>query len=194
MISDGINKLWPTEVLKDKITDQTLLDLVINELYVTYNLMKPPSDINQDNIFDSDSETMHRFKNEIVMPAIGRYLKEVFDINIEEFPHSFIRGWVAGYSPGYFMINHNHSGSQITGVFYLLVEEGRGGDITFEDPRVNANRGYTKEMMSKFKSVDYQPKSGEFIIFPSYLYHYVTPFQGKARLAVPIDFNLSTSD
>lgn len=194
MFNDGFNNLWPTPVLKDSIKDQDLLSKVINELYSTYDLVIPPAEINQDDIFDLKTEIMERFKKEIVLPAIGQYVKEVFKVNIEDYPHSTLRGWIVGYTQGYHMVNHNHSGSHITGVFYLLTEESNGGQITFEDPRTNANRGYLQEMLWTFKSKSYQPKSGEFLIFPSFLYHHVSPFHGKFRLAVPIDFNLCPYD
>jgi len=34
------------------------------------------------------------------------------------------------------------------------------------------------------------PSSGEYIIFPSYIYHYTLPFSGALRLAVPVDLFL----
>jgi len=194
LLTNGMNYLWPTPVLKDSIKDQNLLNDLVGELFALYDLQNPPSDILQDNIFESGSAIIERFKTEVVLPAFATFLKESFDLDLSNYPHSYLRGWVAGYSPGYFMINHNHSGSHMTGVFYLLVEDGKGGELTLEDPRVNANRGYLLEMMPKFKSNVYSPKSGEFAIFPSFLYHYVNPFQGQCRLAIPVDFNLADKE
>ncbi len=195
MLNDGINNLWPTTIIKDTIKDKELLDAVTNELFVMYDLYDPPSDIRQDNIFNSGSPVLERFKNEIVMPCFDRYLKEVYNIELKNYPHSFLRGWVAGYANGYFMVNHNHSGSHLSAVFYLLAEEDNsGGEIIFEDPRVNANRGYPTEMLTHFKALSHQPKTGDLVVFPSFLYHCVSPYNNKYRLAVPVDFNLADRD
>ncbi len=191
MLNEGINTLWPTVVIKDTIKDKSLMERVSNEIFVMYDLDNPPSDIKQDNIFESDSEVIQLFKTEIVVPAFARYIKEVFGLDIKDYPGHSMRGWVAGYGHGYYMNNHNHSGSHLSAVFYLLAETSTdGGAIVFEDPRVNANRGYPQEIQPMFKSLEFQPSTGDFVVFPCFLYHWVTPYRNRFRLAVPVDFNL----
>ncbi len=195
MINEGINSLWPTTVIKDTIKDQELLGNVINELFSMYDLENPPSDIRQENIFDTDSKIIQKFKDDVVIPAFSRYLKEVFKLDIKDYPGSSIRGWIAGYSKGYYMNTHNHSGSHISAVFYLLADnQADGGAIVFDDPRVNANRGYPQEIQPMFRSIEYQPNSGDLLVFPCFLYHWVTPYYDRFRLAIPVDFNLLLDD
>jgi hypothetical protein len=86
---------------------------------------------------------------------------------------------------------HNHSGSYLSAVFYLLCEENdKGGEIVLQDPRFNANRGYKEEYNNWFNNEIMTPKTGQFIIFPSFLYHTVKTFYGKIRLAMPVDLIL----
>lgn len=195
MLNEGLNHLWPTVVMKDSIKDESLLEKVSNEIFTLYDLENPPNDIREDNIFDSDSEILKTFKSDVVVPAFSRYMKDVFDLNINDYPHHKMRAWIAGYSQGYYMANHNHSGSHFSAVFYLMAEtHDNGGTIVFEDPRVNANRGYPQELQKFFKPKEFQPKSGDFVVFPCYLYHWVTPYRNRFRLAIPIDLTLYTND
>jgi hypothetical protein len=58
------------------------------------------------------------------------------------------------------------------------------------DPRANANRGYKDQFKSMFSNETYLPKSGEYLIFPSYLYHHTISFTGNMRIAMPVDLFL----
>ena len=88
------------------------------------------------------------------------------------------------------MPKHNHSGSHLSAVFYLLCEEKNGGNIVLHDPRTNANRGYVDDFQSMFDKVRFTPSSGDVLIFPSFLYHNVETFNGKMRLAMPVDLTI----
>jgi hypothetical protein len=87
------------------------------------------------------------------------------------------------------MINHNHSGAQLSAVFYLLNDNiNAGGEIVFHDPRTNANRGYNSDVWGcLFEPMRLKPESNTFFVFPSFLYHQVTEFTGKLRIAIPVD-------
>jgi hypothetical protein len=86
---------------------------------------------------------------------------------------------------------HNHAGSPISSVFYLMNEEQQaGGELVLMDPRHNANRGYQEQFKPMFENQYYAPKSGEFTMFPGFVYHHTLPFKGKIRLAMPVDLFL----
>jgi hypothetical protein len=88
----------------------------------------------------------------------------------------------------YTMPLHNHSGAQVSAVFYLLCEEkNAGGELLISDPRFNANRGYPNKMKDSFNLEIYKPKSGEVVVMPGFLHHQVATFNGKLRLAMPVD-------
>jgi hypothetical protein len=74
-------------------------------------------------------------------------------------------------------------------VFYLLNEEAdAGGDIIFLDPRSNANRSYKINDWGKwFEPIRLKTPSYTFAVFPSFVYHQVTPYSGKLRIAIPVD-------
>ena len=41
-----------------------------------------------------------------------------------------------------------------------------------------------------FEKIKFAPSSGDVLIFPSFLYHNVETFNGKMRLAMPVDLTI----
>jgi hypothetical protein len=186
----GINSLWPTNVMLSKIEHEELLAEVCHDIFTDYNLNDMPSDFKKDyDILTDGSKALQEFKKLVVVPTFDRYLQATFGVKIEKFTKPVYRSWLARPHSGYHIATHNHSGSSISGVFYLMCDEkGRGGELVLLDPRTNANRGYIEDLRHVFDPVYYKPRSGESVLFPSYMYHQTTPFVGAMRLAMPVDF------
>ena len=191
MLNNGYNALWPTTVLKSKIDNIPVLNNTVQSIFQEFNLDKPVSDFQEFDILEDGSEAMQEFKNTVVIPAFTDYLK-YHNIDLTDFPNFKLRSWLAGARSGYMIPLHNHSGAAFSAVFYLLCDEGvSGGELMLVDPRTNANRGYNSEEYKKqFSQQTYNPASGEFVIFPGFLYHYTLPFTGSMRLAMPVDLYL----
>ena len=178
-----INIEFGTPVYDTKIRSQAAKDTA-EYILINYNSSnKKSSNVSGDNIFDD--EGLIKFKNDEVIPTFKRYCS-YFNIDLEKRDYD-LRGWVTGYGTNYAMPKHNHSGSHLSAVFYLLCEETNGGDLVLHDPRTNANRGYKDEFLDMFKPVRITPKTGQVIMFPSFMYHNVETFNGKMRLAMPVD-------
>lgn len=189
MLTKGFNLLWPTYVWKGRIYNKKLADTVSQHILTNYGeANKVSSNVSGDNLFDDKFFT--EFKNDIVKPAFDDYLT-INETKLDRLDYD-LRAWVTGYGTSYAMPKHNHSGSHLSAVFYLLADEWEenGGKIRLHDPRTNANRGYTTQFGHFFEHMEYQPKSYDILIFPSFLYHNVETFNGKLRLAVPIDLTI----
>jgi len=187
-MNEGMNYCWPTTILKDTIVDKKILDGVVNHIFSNYDSeqFKESLDMKDGNLFND--KYFITFKEKIVIPSFKKYLK-LQNLNIEKNFHT--KAWITGSKSSYSMPTHNHSGSHLSAVFYLLCEDqNQGGGLILHDPRHNANRGYISELKDWFKPIKFYPKSGDIIIFPSFLYHNVEPFFGKIRLAMPIDLFL----
>ena len=180
-----MNHMWPTPVLKGKMSNQKLIDDVINHILLKYGQAnKISSNVLDENLFDD--KYFDQFKNEIVLPSFCQFYNEEFNKKLTS--NFCLRAWITGYGVNYAMPKHNHSGSHLSAVFYLISEDkNSGGKIVLSDPRFNANRGYKNDFLRWFDSEKYLPSSGDFIIFPSFLYHNVETFSGKLRLAMPVD-------
>ena len=112
-------------------------------------------------------------------------------MDLTDFPDRSLRSWITGTRNGYMIPAHNHSGASVSAVFYLMCEEdNQGGELVAIDPRTNANRGYKDEFKPLFANLVYTPQSGEYLMFPSYLYHHTNVFTGSLRLAMPVDLFL----
>jgi hypothetical protein len=110
-------------------------------------------------------------------------------MSLKNFKRCSFKSWLTGAFCNYFIPTHNHAGSHLSAVFYVFSEEqDKGGELILFDPRSNANRGFINEFQNSFKYESFTPKTGDAIVFPSFLYHQTTPFLGKIRLAIAVDF------
>lgn len=188
-MKEGFNHLWTTIILKDVILDKKLLDDITNYTLIKYGQdNKVSADITNLNLFDD--KYYDKFKNTVVLPSFQKYLTENVGTDLSNKKYK-LRAWLTGYGVSYSMPKHNHSGSHLSAVFYLLSEDNHlGGSLVINDPRFNANRGYTPDFKKWFEKIIFQPKTGDILIFPSFTYHSVDTYYGKLRLAMPVDLIL----
>jgi len=174
-----ISEYWPTSIGHVNIENEKLLEHII----LSYNLREVEPDTN--NIFDTDKNKVMIEFQKTVKTHILHYIKSIYNCTPKNFK---IKGWLAGNIQGYSMIEHNHSGAHFSAVYYVLCEtKNQGGEIYMTDPRSNANKGYPAEFQHLYSPVKIQPKTGDLIIFPSFLYHYVSAYHQQNRIAIPID-------
>jgi uncharacterized protein (TIGR02466 family) len=78
--------------------------------------------------------------------------------------------WFTNTIPGEYTRTHNHSYSDISGVYYLKTNQ-RDGDLTFLSP----NPCLSLTLFAKLgDTVSYKPENGKIVLFPGWLYHSVT--------------------
>lgn len=147
------------------------------------------------NEFEVDDDIIHCAMQKKVSPRIHElakthfelYLNEVLDISFADYKDYKFLSWVNRYENSE-MEYHTHNGSQLSAVYYPVVE-GAGGEITFYDPRFFAARGYDMKFRKLYEPVEIKPYSGLFVIFPSFLYHSVKLSTGF-KLSIPVDLFL----
>lgn len=111
-----------------------------------------------------------------------------------------LTAWAIVNGPGDFNVMHNHATHLLSGALYLQVPQmSTGGEIHFQDPRLNLN-GYETEAMLRLKlrppwhipGITIQPTEGEILIFPSWLMHCVYPFTANDADAqrIVLSFNV----
>lgn len=185
-----MNELWPTPVFKGEITDKDLLERLLQSVFLNVDLDASANDFQGLDILRDGPKEFRVFQERVILPAFNNYMREIgFDLS--DFEDARLRSWLTPVRRGYMIPIHNHYGASFSAVFYLLCEkETEGGELIVVDPRTNANRGYKDQLKPLFLNETYLPKSGEYIIFPSYLYHHTTAFTGSMRLAMPVDLFL----
>jgi hypothetical protein len=193
-INYGFNPLWPTEVLYGNTKNKEALDNACQTLFQEINFSSPRSEFlkfEHDLLNDGPPE-MQVFRDEVVWPAFEEYLNNI-GISLKDFPQRRIKSWVTGVLHGYMIPYHNHCGASLSSVFYMIIDNDKrpaGGELLLFDPRNNANRGYKEEFYKMFESKSIHPENGDYVIFPGFLYHQSTPFNGSIRLAMPVDLFL----
>jgi uncharacterized protein (TIGR02466 family) len=99
-------------------------------------------------------------------------------------------GWAVLYRAGDAQGLHVHPGAHISGVYYVsappvAMERGEPGKISFYDPRPRAHMNQLAYQGTRHRE---PPVPGDMVLFPSYLEHSVTAFQGEG-LRICIAFN-----
>jgi hypothetical protein len=186
-MTSQIKNLFPTEVMFGHF-DYDIINNATQELLTNVNFMSG-GDLSQINLLDQDGlPEFKKFIKNHAIPKFVEYTQLVFDYQLELDKCKF-KSWTVNGAGHYSLGFHNHSCATLSAVFYMLTEntQTQGGVVRFHDPRFNANRGMLAPFASKHKDYEFLPKSGDFLIFPSYLYHSVSTFHGNLRLIVPVD-------
>jgi hypothetical protein len=190
MLNNGYNDLWPTKVYVGNMENKDLVEELIQDL-----LVMPYDEIvgegQKNNILNLEIPVIQNFKNKVIIPSFEKYLNDVCNCSLQEYSDFKLKGWITSYKKDYEVYLHNHSGSEFSAVFYLMAEEETsGGEIVFIDPRHNANRGYDLNLKKSFVPISHLPKTGQLLIFPSFLYHWVNSYSSQMRIAMPVDIFL----
>jgi hypothetical protein len=184
---NNLTHAWANPILTGNIERIDIVDELVTHILSNYDLEFPPGEINNHNVLTDGK--FKPFLEQIVDPVFDEYLQKVIGKCLTDFPNRDYRGWITGAKTGYNMLTHNHNGSQIAGVFYLYNEQvDNGGELVLFDPRSNANRSYKmNDWGDMFNPIRIKAEPNTFIVFPSFVYHQTTPYNGNLRIAVPVD-------
>lgn len=191
MLNSGINDLWPTKIYKG-LMEGEVFEKALNHILMNEDLENPKGEFQSYDILNDGPQEMQEFRDKIVYPAFEEYVQSLgLDVDLNGYEDSRLRSWITGTKYGYMIPAHNHSGAHFSAIFYLVcTEQDKGGELVLIDPRANANRGFKNEFKPLFANELFSPKSGEFLIFPSFVYHHTNVFFGNTRLAMPVDLFL----
>lgn len=134
------------------------------------------------NLFTLDHPAIAQFRDRHLMPAIGDYLKNVFEDEAERLTPWPV-GWANLLDAGDWQGPHCHptTDNLASGVYYVRLPGERPnpeGRIEFINPMpASLYHGYSQ-------SRRLHPEEGLMVLFPPYYMHYVHPFQGEDRRAV----------
>jgi len=99
-------------------------------------------------------------------------------------------GWAVAYKAGHSQGLHVHPSANVSGVYYVTappatLEPGDAGKISFYDPRPRATMVQLPFQTTRHRIA---PVPGDMYLFPSWLEHSVSPFQGEGT-RICIAFN-----
>jgi uncharacterized protein (TIGR02466 family) len=102
-------------------------------------------------------------------------------------------GWAVAYRAGHTQGLHVHPGANVSGVYYVTappaaLEPGDAGKISFYDPRPRATMVQLPFQATRHRIA---PIPGDMYLFPSWLEHSVSAFQGEGtRLCIAFNGKL----
>ena len=124
-------------------------------------------DLTNDNTAKKFAKIIEKFYKKVIIDEMGwKYNSD--RVKIEGM-------WSIINKKGSFNIQHNHPNSYLSAAYYVRHPE-KSGKIRFFDPREQKNIRYPK--IKKYTDlsaviIEKDPKEGDLLIFPSYLYHSV---------------------
>ena len=180
----------PTAVYKDKLGYK----LTSQQKDVLHNLVIHPNELSEEmGILDRPE-----FKpmKDIVFSHVEKYEKDVCGFK-SSLSFKLTESWYRETVPGHNHPDHNHPNSMLSGVVYLNVPK---GDKSHEGINLIhiENRGVFKNHEFRY---DYTPtkynqittfvpvETGDIVLFPSYLYHFVTHNESRNESRRVISFN-----
>ena len=150
--------------------------------------------------FENDNATVQQLKQLLIGNTrnyLAEYWKQESTLPLAELTDLELRmtGWSVILRSGNISTPHTHPGAHLSGVYYVTTNEEaqrsqRGaGNLALVDPRIRASVAPIRNQKS---NAMFAPKSGLVIMFPSFLEHFVLPFQGDG-LRISIAFNITLS-
>lgn len=114
----------------------------------------------------------------LITDYLNIYSRDILGVTDNDL--SITQSWV-NFNPkntGHHM--HNHYNSVLSGTFYLSVPDGVTGDMVIEDNRPRGTIQHRGQLnFFNTAQIFVTPKQYDLVIFPSYMYHWVTPNDGN---------------
>lgn len=132
------------------------------------------------------------WKNEVFKPLLEKsssVIQSIITDTSQNHPEFVIRSMWGNINPkGGYNLTHVHPSGWMSCVYYINLPEGCPG-ITFEDPRPAKIMDFQQSCLRDDNYFTHQPTTGDLVIFPSWLPHFVNP-NTTDELRMSISFNV----
>lgn len=151
------------------------------------------------NLFDAREHREFPEMKAAVTAALFRYIGEAFAYRGQV--QLALTGWSVINRPGDYNSPHNHAMSLLSAALYVAIPaDMRGGDIVFQDPRLNLNACESPSIQKSGilppwlnTCLNMRPAAGDILVFPSWLNHYVEPYLSADPEAVRIVISVNAT-
>jgi hypothetical protein len=196
-----IKKLWTTHMAMKNLSgtvNNTELKRLSYDMHSKFKSKDKPNyyDRKRYNCFIEyqDNQHMRELANQAFL-AVKQYLFDLYEETPDEYKLQ-IQGWAMIQGWGKHLLPHNHIGHHLAAVYYVevppIVESPipNSGALVLYNPDP-INRGWmTKDTKNKDGLINtIKVKTGDLVIFPGYVNHYVNPWFGQAdRISIAMNF------
>lgn len=179
---------FPTDFYSVNILNEVENDLYENELV---KLSKAEKTQNHSNCggWQSNNNLWSNQSFKSLLDTSSKYIIQILSEKTKNHPQFVIRSmWGNINSKGDFNFTHTHPSGWMSAVYYIKVPD-LNSKIVFEDPRPAAIMDFQNSCLGVNSYIEHAPKTGELILFPSWLPHFVYPNQ-MDELRISISFNI----
>ena len=203
-MTDRLISVFPTTILQRHLegmeeTNQQLSALVsqiaATEPNATLGTTTEGGFQTKEDLFQRDDPGINALKPRILQ-AVQEYAGHVLRQELMVAPAKvdfILWGWAVCYKAGHTQGLHVHPGANVSGVYYVsappaTLQPGDVGKISFYDPRPRATMIQLPHQVNRHRVA---PTPGDMYLFPSWLEHSVSAFQGEGeRLCIAFNAKL----
>ena len=203
-MTDRVISVFPTTILHRHLdgmeeTNQQLAalveDIAASEPNATLGTTTEGGFQTKEDLFQRDNPGINTLKPHI-LGAVQEYAAQTLRQELMRAPAKLdfiLWGWAVAYKAGHTQGLHVHPNANISGVYYVsappvALEPGDYGKISFYDPRARATMIQLPFQVNRHRVA---PVPGDMYLFPSWLEHSVSAFQGEGtRLCIAFNAKL----
>lgn len=200
-MADRLLSIFPTTILQRRLEGMEAVNRQIEALVLEIAGAEPNSTAGttteggfqtRDDLFQRDNPGIAALKPHI-FSAMQEYAGLMVRQELTRPPEKLdflLWGWAVIYKAGHTQGLHVHPGANVSGVYYVsappaTLEQGDAGKISFYDPRPRATMAQLPFQANRHRIA---PVPGDMYLFPSWLEHSVSAFQGDG-MRICVAFN-----
>jgi uncharacterized protein (TIGR02466 family) len=200
-VADRILSVFPTTILQRHLEGMEETNRHLEALVAEIAATEPNSTMGttteggfqtKEDLFQRDNPGIAALKPHI-FSAVQEYAGHVIRQELTRPPQKvdfILWGWAVAYKAGHSQGLHVHPSANVSGVYYVTappssLEPGDAGKISFYDPRPRATMAQLPFQANRHRIA---PVPGDMYLFPAWLEHSVSPFQGEGT-RICIAFN-----
>jgi len=203
-VADRILSVFPTNILHrhldgmEEVNRQLMAlvaDIAANEPNSTTGTTTEGGFQTKEDLFQRDNPGIAALKPHI-FNAVQEFAALTIQQELTRPPQKLdfiLWGWAVSYKAGHTQGLHVHPGANVSGVYYVsappaALQPGEAGKISFYDPRPRATMAQLPFQATRHRVA---PVPGDMYLFPSWLEHSVSAFQGEGtRLCIAFNGKL----
>jgi uncharacterized protein (TIGR02466 family) len=203
-VTDRLLNVFPTTILQRHLDGMEETNRQLSALVSRIAATEPNATLGttteggfqtKEDLFQRDDPGINTLKP-LIFQAVQEYASHTLRQELMRAPAKLdfiLWGWAVSYKAGHTQGLHVHPNANISGVYYVsapqvALEPGDSGKISFYDPRARATMIQLPFQINRHRVA---PKPGDMYLFPSWLEHSVSAFQGEGeRLCIAFNAKL----
>ena len=188
---------FATPILACEVDGAAVINARLAQIILDRRAVDPGLRRSNDGGWHSAPDLLH-WAAEAVRPVIAEMVEmaDAATIDLEARPGERrgwrLEAWANVNGRGDANAPHSHGGTYWSGVYYVRVGEGEGGEIVFEDPRAPMIEMHAPLLRMRDAggegAIAIRPAEGEILLFPAWLRHSVRPWQGEGeRISIAVN-------